>query len=82
MAVLAFALSAVMAPFGSALSAEEGASNKIIVSGASGGLAGEAISALLGRGVKLDELILVTRTPEKLESYAFRGAEVRAGDFT
>jgi NAD(P)H dehydrogenase (quinone) len=82
MAVLAFTLSAVMAPFGSALSAEEGASNKIIVSGASGGLAGEAISALLGRGVKLDELILVTRTPEKLESYASRGAEVRAGDFT
>ncbi len=33
-------------------------------------------------GIKLDQLILVTRTPEKLSSFAANGAEVRAGDFT
>jgi NAD(P)H dehydrogenase (quinone) len=82
-AVLALALGAVMAPFGGASAAEndEKAANKIIVSGASGGLAGEAINALLGRGVKAPELVLVTRTPEKLSGVAPVGAEVRAGDF-
>jgi NAD(P)H dehydrogenase (quinone) len=54
---------------------------KIIVSGASGGLAGETIQALLARGVKPADLILVTRTPEKIEALAKRGATVRKGDF-
>ncbi len=82
MAVLALALSAVTAPFGSALAAQKSeASDKIIVTGASGQLAGEAIQALLGRGVKLDQLVLTTRTPAKLSSYASRGATVRLADF-
>lgn len=55
--------------------------DKIVISGASGGLAGETIDALIDRGVPLDRLILVTRTPEKLASLAARGAEVRPGDF-
>ncbi len=54
---------------------------KIVVSGASGRLAGDTISALMGRGIKLDQLILVTRTPDKLSSFAANGAEVRPGDF-
>jgi NAD(P)H dehydrogenase (quinone) len=84
MAVLAFALGAAMAPFGSALAAEnkDGANDSIVVSGASGGLAGEAIQALLRRGVTFDKLVLVTRTPEKLSAYASNGAQVRLGDFS
>jgi NAD(P)H dehydrogenase (quinone) len=71
-----------MAPFGSALAAKKAdGGDKIVISGASGGLAGEIIQALLGRGVKLTDLVLVTRTPEKLSSYAANGATVRAGDF-
>jgi NAD(P)H dehydrogenase (quinone) len=60
---------------------DEGA-DKIVISGASGGLAGETLDALMGRGVPVEKLILVTRTPEKLSSFAERGADVRAGDFT
>ncbi len=44
-------------------------------------LAGEAIRALLLRGVKLADLVLVTRTPEKLASFSTNGAAVRLGDF-
>jgi NAD(P)H dehydrogenase (quinone) len=54
---------------------------KIIIGGASGGLGGETIDALLARGVKASDLILVTRTPEKLASYAAKGASVRKGDY-
>jgi NAD(P)H dehydrogenase (quinone) len=82
--VLVLALGAAAAPNGSALAAaqkDDAPADKIIISGASGGLAGETIDALLARGVPLDKLILVTRTPEKLSSFAERGATVRAGDF-
>ena len=54
---------------------------KIIISGASGKLGGLAVEELLERGVQPDRLILVSRTPEKLESYAQMGASVRFGDF-
>jgi len=72
-----------MAPSGGALAAEKNddGGERIIVSGASGGLAGEVIQALLGRGVKPADLVLVTRAPEKLSSYAASGADVREGDF-
>ncbi len=83
-AVLTFVLGAAMAPFGGAL-AEEKKSDRtdtIIVSGASGGFAGEAIQALLRRGVGLEQLVLVSRTPEKLSAYATNGAQVRSGDFS
>jgi NAD(P)H dehydrogenase (quinone) len=81
-AVLALALVAVAAPFGSVLASQsEEGGDKIVVSGASGKLAGEAIRALLLRGVKLVDLVLVTRTPEKLSSFSSNGAAVRFGDF-
>jgi NAD(P)H dehydrogenase (quinone) len=54
----------------------------IVITGASGGLAGETIDALLARNVSPDRLILVTRTPEKLSFLAERGAQIRHGDFT
>jgi len=88
-AVLALVASAVLAPFDGAAAADpsdskngKSSGDKIVISGASGGLAGETIDALVSRGVKLDSLILVTRTPEKLATYANNGADVRAGDFT
>ena len=82
MAVLALALGAVTTPFGSALAAQKDQpGDKIVISGASGGLAGETIVALLERGVKLVDLVLVTRTPEKLSSFSTHGAAVRVGDF-
>ena len=84
MAVLLLAAGALLAPIEGTRAAEKKAApaDKIIISGASGGLAGETLSELAARGVPFDRLILVTRTPEKLASFAERGAEVRAGDFT
>jgi NAD(P)H dehydrogenase (quinone) len=81
--VLMLAVGAALAPVQSAHPADnkDSAADKIVISGASGGLAGETIDALLGRGVSPDKLILVTRTPEKLSALQERGAEVRAGDF-
>jgi NAD(P)H dehydrogenase (quinone) len=70
-----------MAPGAGAVEDSKNAGNKIIVSGASGALAREAIDALLGRGVQPSDLILVSRTPENLAGYAGSGAEVRQGDF-
>jgi NAD(P)H dehydrogenase (quinone) len=80
-AVLALALGAATAPFGSALAAQKEQGDKIVVSGASGKLARDAIVALLERGVKLVDLVLVTRTPENLTSFSSNGAAVRLGDF-
>lgn len=80
-AVLALALGAISAPFGSVLAAQNQDGNKIVISGASGQLAGDAIRALLLRGVKLADLVLVTRTPENLASFSSNGAQVRLGDF-
>ena len=56
--------------------------DKIIISGASGQLGGLTVQALLERGVKPENLILVSRTPDQLERYAKLGASVRFGDFT
>jgi NAD(P)H dehydrogenase (quinone) len=86
MAVLALLLGAITAPSASVLAADKGqdksqSNDKIVVTGASGELAGEAIRALLVRGVKLVDLVLVTRTPEKLSSFSSNGAAVRLGDF-
>lgn len=81
LAMLALVLSAVTAPPGTALAAQKEQGDKIVISGASGALAGEAIRALLLRGVKLVDLVLVTRTPEKLASFSTNGAAVRLGDF-
>jgi NAD(P)H dehydrogenase (quinone) len=81
MAVLALALGAITAPFGSVLAAQKEQADKIVISGASGELAGDTIRALLLRGVKLADLVLVTRTPEKLSSFSTNGAAVRLGDF-
>lgn len=58
------------------------AQGKIIVSGASGQLGELAVEELLARGVAPQNLILVSRTPEKLADYAKRGASVRFGDLT
>jgi NAD(P)H dehydrogenase (quinone) len=77
--VLALLSAVLAAPSVSAK--DEPAADGIVITGASGGLAGEAIEALLARGVPADKLILVTRTPEKLAFLAERGAQVRAGDF-
>lgn len=55
---------------------------RIIVSGASGQLGGLAVEALLARGARPEDLILVSRTPDRLERYAQNGASTRFGDFT
>jgi NAD(P)H dehydrogenase (quinone) len=60
----------------------QGASEKIIVSGASGNLGGLTVDELLARGVAANGLILVSRTPDELKKYADQGASVRFGDFT
>jgi NAD(P)H dehydrogenase (quinone) len=57
------------------------ANDRIIISGASGQLGGQAVRDLLARGVAAKNLILVSRTPEALAQYAKLGAATRFGDF-
>lgn len=57
------------------------AAPRIIVSGASGQLGGLVVEELLARGARPEDLILVSRTPERLERYAALGASTRFGDF-
>jgi NAD(P)H dehydrogenase (quinone) len=52
----------------------------IIVTGASGAF-GRAAAARLIERIPAGELILTSRTPEKLADFAARGADVRAADF-
>ena len=55
---------------------------KIIISGASGHIGGLTVKELLRRGVDPHNLILVSRTPAKLDKYKQMGASVRFGDFS
>ncbi len=57
-----------------------GKPDRIIVSGASGQLGQLTVQELLHRGVDPNNLILVSRTPDKLAQYAQLGASVRYGD--
>ena len=54
---------------------------RIIVSGASGQIGGLVVEALLDRGIRPGNLILVSRTPLELRRYAALGAQTRFGDF-
>lgn len=67
---------------GACSSSDEASAPKIIVSGASGQLGGLVVDELLARGVPASDLILVSRTPERLERYIAMGASARFGDFT
>lgn len=76
--VLALSASAPLQSFAASQAATQ---DKIIVSGASGQLGELVVKELLARGVAPQNLILVSRTPEKLADYAKQGASVRFGDF-
>jgi NAD(P)H dehydrogenase (quinone) len=65
----------------SADTADAKSRDKIIVSGASGQLGGLVVKELLARGVPAKNLILVSRTPEKLDEFRKLGAITRAGEF-
>ena len=62
--------------------AARGNDETIIVSGASGQLGGLVVEELLERGVPAENLILVSRTPDRLQRYRMLGASTRFGDFT
>ncbi len=66
---------------GAATSAMAAGDDRIIISGASGQLGGEAVKMLLAKGVAAKNLILVSRTPDALAPYAKLGAATRFGDF-
>jgi NAD(P)H dehydrogenase (quinone) len=61
--------------------AEGKSPDKIIISGASGQLGGLVVKELLARGVPANALILVSRTPERLDEFKSLGATTRFGDF-
>ena len=52
----------------------------IAIAGASGNLGRKTADLLLER-IDPSELVLVTRTPDRLAAYADRGVSVREGDF-
>src|SRR5687768_739053 len=66
---------------GIAAQSDGGSRDKIVVSGASGQLGGLVVKELLARGVPASNLILVSRTPEKLDEFKKMGASTRFGDF-
>jgi NAD(P)H dehydrogenase (quinone) len=71
--------------FGAILAGSSGiaaAADKIVISGASGQLGELVVKDLLARGVPANDLILVSRTPEKLDEFKRRGATTRFGDFS
>jgi NAD(P)H dehydrogenase (quinone) len=61
-------------------SAKGAGRSKIIISGATGRMGLLTVRELLGRGVPAEDLILVSRSPDKLAEYAAQGASVRFGD--
>ena len=63
------------------MAAGEKAGDKIVISGASGQLGELVLKDLLARGVPASDLILVSRTPEKLDEFKAMGASTRYGDF-
>src|SRR5580692_10838513 len=65
-----------------ATAARAAGTDRIIISGASGQLGGEATRYLLAKGVPAKNLILVSRTPEGLAEFAKLGAATRFGDFS
>jgi NAD(P)H dehydrogenase (quinone) len=67
---------------GAAAQANQTTGEKIVISGASGQLGELVVKDLLARGVPASDLILVSRTPEKLDEYKKLGATTRFGDFT
>jgi NAD(P)H dehydrogenase (quinone) len=64
----------------SAATAATATNEKLIISGASGQLGELTVKELLKRGVPASNLILVSRTPEKLAEFARLGAVTRFGD--
>ena len=56
--------------------------DQIVISGASGQLGELVVRDLLARGVPASNLILVSRTPEKLDEFKKMGASTRFGDFS
>lgn len=54
----------------------------LAITGASGYMGRRTARLLLERGTSARDLILISRTPEKLAHLAARGAQVRFGDFT
>jgi NAD(P)H dehydrogenase (quinone) len=51
------------------------------VTGAGGQLGGQVLDNLLARGVPAQEIVALTRDPQKLSAYAAKGVTVKAGDF-
>lgn len=74
--------SMLIASTSGAASAGDEPRDKIVISGASGQLGQLVVRDLLARGVPASDLILVSRTPEKLAEFEKLGASTRFGDFT
>jgi len=54
---------------------------KLVITGASGPFGYNTTKGLLERGVRAEDLILISRNPDKLSAFADLGATIRQGDF-
>ena len=54
---------------------------KIAITGASGPFGSTTAQGLIDRGIKPEQLILLSRHPAQLQHFADLGAEARFGDF-
>lgn len=80
--VLAALGASLIASGGIAAPAAPQSHDKIVISGASGHLGELVVRDLLARGVPASDLILVSRTPDKLDEFRKLGASTRFGDFS